>query len=308
MPLLGLGTWKSKPGEVYQAVKWAVEAGYRHIDCAAIYENEHEVGRALEELMQTGRVKREDLFITSKLWNSNHRLEDVAPALKKTLSDLRLDYLDLYLIHWPISYKQGVGFARTREEFYTYHDIPLRQTWLGMERVQEEGLTRHIGVSNFNSAKLKEIMEQATQYPEMNQVELHPYLPQHALVDFCRAHHIGITAYSPLGSGDRHASMKKEDEPRLMEDPVVQQLAKELNCSPAQVLIAYALHRDIVVIPKSVNETRIQQNLEAAAVKFSEEQLKRLLQIGKAYRFLDGGPFVGDQSPYSLKDLWEEAL
>lgn len=305
LPIIGLGTWKSKPGEVYHAVLWAIESGYRHIDCAAIYDNEKEVGKALEKAMKSNMVRREELFITSKLWNSNHRLEDVQPALNQTLEDLRLDYLDLYLIHWPISFKPGIGFAQTREEFYTYSDVPLRQTWQGMEQCVAAGLTRHIGVSNFNISKLKEIISNAKIAPEMNQIELHPFLPQNKLVSFCKENNILLTAYSPLGSGDRSASIKKPDEPSLMEHPVIVQLAAVKGVSPAQILIAFSIQREIAVIPKSVNKERIAQNLASIDISLSEEEMKSLTQIGTDYRFVDGSFFTGSKSPYVLKDLWE---
>jgi alcohol dehydrogenase (NADP+) len=305
MPIIGLGTWKSKPGEVYQAVLWAIESGYRHIDCAAIYDNEKEVGNALQFAFKNGLVTREEMFITSKLWNSNHRLEDVQPALKKTLKDLRLDYLDLYLIHWPISFKKGVGFAQTREEFFTYSDVPLIQTWEGMQDCKSKGLTKHIGVSNFNISKLEEISHHGQQIPEMNQVEMHPFLPQNKLVAYCKSKGINMTAYSPLGSGDRSASTKKSDEPSLFENPVILKLAEKHQVSAAQILIAFSIHRDIVVIPKSVNKERIKQNLASAEIQLKEEDMEALLQIDLKYRFIDGSFFTGPKSPYSQEDLWE---
>ncbi|WP_113922189.1 aldo/keto reductase [Cognataquiflexum aquatile] len=306
MPIIGLGTWKSKPGEVYQAVLWAIEAGYRHIDCAAIYDNEKEVGNALDKAFKDGLVKREDLFITSKLWNSNHRLDDVVPALKKTLKDLQLDYLDLYLIHWPVSFKKGVSFAQTREEFYTYGDVPLAQTWEGMEEAKNLGLTKHIGVSNFNISKLQEIINSGTIAPEMLQVELHPFLPQNKLVNFCKEKGILLTAYSPLGSGDRAASSKKANEPSLLENETVKELASKHGVTAAQVLVSYSVHRDIAVIPKSVNQDRISQNLASIEVNLDEADMEKLANIGTAYRFIDGSFFTGAQSPYKLTDLWEK--
>lgn len=304
--MIGLGTWKSKPGQVYQAVLWALESGYRHIDCAAIYNNQQEVGEALQKAMADGLIKREELFVTSKLWNSNHRLEDVELGLKQTLKELQLDYLDLYLVHWPISFKKGVEFAQNREEYYTYQDVPLIQTWEGMEHCLAKGWAKHIGVSNFNTSKLTEILESCTVAPEMNQVEMHPFLPQEKLVDFCKEKGILMTAYSPLGSGDRSASVKKADEPSLLSDELICELAEKYGCSSAQILIAYSIARGIVVIPKSINLERIQQNLQAAEISLVEEDMLALKKIGKSYRFIDGSFFTGPRSPYTLDDLWEK--
>lgn len=304
LPILGLGTWKSKPGEVRQAVYWAIEAGYRHIDCAAIYQNEREVGQGIADAIGDGLVKRQDLFITSKLWNDSHRHDDVKPALEKTLTDLRLDYLDLYLIHWPIAFKRGVSFATLREEFYTYQDVPLAQTWEGMQDQKMSALTRHIGVSNFNQKKLKEILDLGGEKPEMNQIELHPFLPQQPLVDFCKANDLLVTAYSPLGSPDSRAERHKND-PRLLENPVVQEIASKHGASIGQVLIAWSIARDIAVIPKSINQGRIIDNLKSADLVLDEKDMDTLSKIGINHRFVDGSFFTGPQSPYKLADLWD---
>jgi alcohol dehydrogenase (NADP+) len=304
MPILGLGTWKSKPGEVYKAVREAIKIGFRHIDCAAIYVNEKEIGEALKDAFIERDVSRSDLWITSKLWNSSHKPAQVKPALQKTLADLQLSYLDLYLMHWPVAYKEGIGFAQKAEEFLTQEEAPVSETWKALEDCKQLGLVRHIGLSNFNIAKLQEIQDIATMLPEMNQIELHPFLPQQKLVAYCHNHKIHLTAYSPFGSLDRQN--KKEDEPRLFENEAVLKISETHNCAPAQILIAFAIARGIAVIPKSVSPIRLKQNFEAANIDLSPEELGTLLNQPN-FRFIDGTFFTFEGSPYSLSDLWEEA-
>ncbi|MFM7629736.1 MAG: aldo/keto reductase [Algoriphagus sp.] len=304
LPILGLGTWKSQPGEVRKAVFWAIKSGYRHLDCASIYQNEKEVGQGIADAMAEGLVKRHELFVTSKLWNSSHRYEDVHPALEKTLTDLRLDYLDLYLVHWPISYKPGVVFATQREEYYTYQDVPLSQTWEAMQVQKQSGLAKHIGVSNFNQAKLKELLAMSGEHPEMNQIEMHPFLPQENLVSFCRQHQILLTAYSPLGSPDSRAERHQND-PKLLTNPIVEEIAQKHQVTCGQILLAWSIKRGIAVIPKSVNPQRIQENLEAASLTLSKEDLGKLNHIGVTHRFVDGTFFTGSNSPYTQSDLWD---
>lgn len=304
LPILGLGTWKSKPGEVRQAVYWAIEAGYRHLDCAAVYQNEREVGQGIADAMADGLVKRKELFVTSKLWNNSHRHEDVKPALEKSLGDLRLDYLDLYLVHWPVAFKPGIGFATHREEYYTYQDVPLTQTWESMQEQKGTGAARHIGVSNFNQSKLKDLLAMAGEMPEMNQIELHPFLPQEPLVDFCRANGILLTAFSPLGSPDSRGERHKND-PKLLDNPTIGAIAKKHGATVGQVLIAWSIARGIAVVPKSVNQSRIIENFKSIDLALDSEDLETLRSIGITHRFADGSIFTGTQSPYKLSDLWD---
>lgn len=304
MPALGLGTWKSEPGEVYSAVKTAIELGYRHIDCAPVYGNEKEIGIAIVECIHEGLVKREDLWITSKLWNDSHARADVIPALQQTLEDLQLNYLDLYLIHWPVALKKGVAFPESADDFVSLKEIPVEETWEGMEEAVHLGLVKHIGVSNFGIKALRKLLTHCRIRPEMNQVECHPYFQQGPLLSFCKSSEIHFTAYSPLGSGDRPDVFKSEDEPTLLEDPVLNELARAHECSPAQIIISWNLHRGTSVIPKSVNPERIAENLAAGDIGLSDQEMEAIAKIDKDYRIVNGRFWIFEGGPYTLEGLW----
>ena len=271
MPLLGLGTWQSKGGEVKRAVISAIEGGYRHIDCAKCYDNEKEVGAAIRDCLDRGVCRREELWVTSKLWNTEKRGGDVRPALKRTLRDLQLEYVDLYLVHWPTCWGRvancechsdsaGSGvicpFPKRDDGGLLYGDVPHEETWRALEACVAQGLATHIGVSNFNAAQLEALVGVARIRPAVNQIELHPYNASEALCDACADAGVVLTSYSTLGHGSGPSGG------RLLEDPTVVDAAERHGLTPAQVLIKFQIERGISAIPKSVTPARIASNLD----------------------------------------------
>ncbi|XP_076853677.1 aldo-keto reductase family 1 member A1-A [Brachyhypopomus gauderio] len=286
MPAVGLGTWKSSPGQVKQAVLVALDCGYRHIDCAAAYSNEQEVGRAIAERVGPGKqLRREDIFVTSKLWNTKHHPEDVEAACRKTLSDLGLIYLDLYLMHWPMAFERGEELIPRRADgTVRYADTHYRDTWAAMEKLVDQGLVKAIGLSNFNARQIDDILNCGKHKPVVNQVECHPYLTQSQLLAHCRSRGLALTAYSPLGSPDR--PWTSPGEPQLLDDPKLLAIAAHYKKTPAQVLIRWHVQRGIICITKSVTPSRIKENIEVFDFSLSENDMKQIESFNRNERLI----------------------
>jgi alcohol dehydrogenase (NADP+) len=306
MPALGLGTWKSAKGEVYKAVREAINIGYRHFDCALLYGNEDEIGEALNVAQLDHEVKREELWITSKLWNNAHKHEHILPNIKTSLRNLKLEYLDLYLIHWPVALRPDVIFPAKGEDLASLKDVSLTETWKGMIELKEMGLTKHIGVSNFSIKKINALISETGVKPEMNQVEMHPYFQQTELLDFCNGNGILMTAYAPLGSTDRPENRKTIGEPLLFDDETIKAIALRNNISPAQVMLAWAVTRGTSPIPKSVHYQRLKDNLAAGDIKLSDSDINEINNLNKNYRYIKGDFWCLPGSDYTLQNLWDE--
>ncbi|MGJ8632426.1 MAG: aldo/keto reductase [Luteolibacter sp.] len=300
IPALGLGTWKAEPGEVREAVLSAINAGYRHFDCAAIYGNEKEIGQAFTEAFSSGKISRQDIWVTSKLWNDSHKPHEILPAITKTLSDLCLDYLDLYLIHWPVALRNGTEFPESDNDFLPLEEIPLAKTWKGMEELLEKNLTRHIGVSNYNAARIEQLMTTANHPPEFNQIEAHPFLTQKSLIEACQKHGIIVTAYAPLGSGKE----KSTDTPDIFTTEVLKEIAVTHSTTPAAISLAWAVNRGTVPIPKSINTARQKENLQAASIQLTESEIKQIDTLNLDHRFYTGAVWITPGSPYTYDSIW----
>jgi len=284
IPALGFGTSLSDNKKTRNAVKTAVEVGFRHLDAAERYRNEAEVGAALTELFADGTVRREDLFVTTKLWNNNHRPERVRPALQASLDRLGLDAVDLYLVHTPFAFQPGDDQdPRDPHGAVIYDDgVTLEETWSAVEALVDEGLSRAIGLSDIDAEGTRKIVDTARIKPAVVEVESHPYHPQWELHELCKTHGIVLLAFASLG----HAL-----EPRLLDDALIVSIARRLEKTPAQVLLAWGIQRGTAVLTGSVTPSRISENFDVTALPESaiQEISERLETRRRFNTVVEGG-------------------
>ncbi|GAB7346063.1 hypothetical protein MBLNU457_4826t1 [Dothideomycetes sp. NU457] len=293
MPLVGFGLWKVDNATCADTVYNAIKTGYRLFDGACDYGNEQEAGQGVARAIKDGLVKREELFIVSKLWNSFHDYERVKPICKKQLQDWGVDYFDLYIVHFPVALKYVDPSVRyppswtDENDKITQSKTPLSDTWKAMEELYEEGLAKSIGISNYNGQSVMDLQRYAKQLPQTLQIEHHPYLTQEPLVELAKSLGIAITAYSSFGPISYHEleMEKAKDTPLLFEHDVVKKVAEKHNKSPAQVLLRWSTQRGVAVIPKSNNQQRLAANLDVCSFDLSEDEIKSISALDRGLRF-----------------------
>jgi len=302
MPVIGLGLWKIDKNEVADVVVEAIRAGYRHLDSACDYGNEKEVGEGIRRAIDEGLCTREELWVTSKLWNTYHRKEHVMMALDQSLHDLGLDYLDLYLVHFPIAL-EFVPFETRYPPEWVYDPgdelpmmkpaaVPLQETWQAMETLVDSGMTRHIGVCNYSVSLLRDLLNYARITPAVLQVESHPYLTQEALMRFCREQDITVTAFSPLGSlSYLELGMANTSESVLEQAPVIA-IAKKMGKTPAQVVLRWGVQRGNAIVPKTKKTARLVENAALFDFELSADDMAQVSALNRHQRFNDPGVFA----------------
>ncbi len=301
IPEIGFGLWKVASADCADIVVEAIKAGYRHFDCAADYGNEAEVGAGLKAAIDQKLVKREDLWITSKLWNTYHHPDHVEAACRKSLVDLGLDYLDLYLIHFPIALEYVPFETRYPPEWLLDPDadnpvmqrapVPLHETWGAMEQLVEKALVRQIGVCNYNSALINDLMSYARTPPAMLQIEAHPYLTQEKLIRLAGQYKIAVTAFSPLAALSYVELEMAGQGDSVLTEPVVQDAASAHDKSPAQIVLRWAVQRGTSIIPKSSNPDRMKENLAITDFSLTDSEMSAISALNANRRFNDPGVF-----------------
>ena len=301
MPAVGLGLWKLETNEVAEAVYNAIKNGYRHLDSAADYGNEQQVGEGIARALKDGLCSREDLWITSKLWNTFHRKEYVQQACEKSLSDLGLDYFDLYLIHFPIALQYvDINDRYPPEWIFNPQDdnptmeldsVPLSETWAAMESLVENQLARQIGVCNYSAVLLHDLMSYARIKPAMLQIESHPYLTQDALIRTAQSYNIAVTAFSPLGALSYVSLDMASKGDSVLTETVVIKAAERASVTPAQVVLRWGLQRGTAVIPKTSKSERLVENLSLSGFNLTDEEMDAISGLNQNRRFNDPGKF-----------------
>jgi alcohol dehydrogenase (NADP+) len=309
MPAIGLGTFGSDHATsdvVAEAVRGAIEVGYRHLDCASVYGNEAQIGRVLAEVFANG-LKREELWITSKLWDDKHAEDDVIPACRKSIADLQCGYLDTYLVHWPFPnfHPPGCSVESRSPDAKPYIHENFMRTWRQMEKLVDSGLVRHIGTSNVTIPKLELILRDARIQPAVNEMELHPHFQQPELFEYVRAHDIEPIGYCPLGSPNRPDRDRTPDDTNPLVDPVIVAIAERLGVHPAIVCLKWSIQRGATPIPFSVNRRNYVANLNAAAGEpLTAADMQAIAGIDRNCRFIKGQVFLW-KAGQTWEALWD---